>query len=127
VWLICGDAARYVPSAGLSQFCHLRRKYSDIPPDKLRHWITDWPLPERKRPPLSPSGTVENWRDKLGAWPELQAAYRDRELQTRPAMLVQYLVAGDPARRDQLLKETSDLLDTLVGEVLHRDAPQLSG
>ncbi len=108
--LVAGDPAAYAPAKGGSRFRSLRSKYSDLPLEKVRHWVTDWPLRPYDRPILYPRGTAERWREKLDAWPELAAAYRERTFKEFPAQLVQYLLTGDRTKRDALLAKVDENL-----------------
>jgi hypothetical protein len=74
--LCCGSKADYAPETGLSKFCYIKRRISDLPLEKTRKWQTRWMPEKRERPLLYPVGTAENWREKLNAWPELDSAYR---------------------------------------------------
>jgi hypothetical protein len=117
--LVCGATQELAPAKGLSRFCHLRRKYSDIPLEKVRHWVLDWPQPKRDRPILYPRGTVENWREKLKSWPTLEAAYRERDLKVQPALLVKYLGTNDSALLSRLVQQIDEMLAKSVNYVLH--------
>lgn len=106
--LVCGDAERYAPVTGLSQFCHLRRKYSDLPLEQVRRWVTDWEPKTRKRPILYPRGTAEKWERKFAAWPALADGFRrllPLALEGKApaaAYLPVYLVTGNAAVLENL-------------------------
>ena len=115
--LACGDPQKYAPEKGLSGFCHIHRKYSDIPLEKVRHWVTDWPLRAYGHPTLYPRGTAERWREKLDAWPKLAAAYQGPDLPSSPAKLVQYLVQGGEDRLKQILRGIDESLNVALDHV----------
>jgi hypothetical protein len=119
--LVCGPRERYAPAVGLSELCHLRRKFSDLPLEKVRAWVTRWEVPPLPRPVLYPAGTAERWTETLAAWPELAEGYR--RLAQAPigqlgALLPAYLVSGDGAVKDDLLRRTHTALDEAVSHAL---------
>ena len=118
--LTCGAPQDYAPAAGLSRFCHLRRKHSDVPLDKVRHWVTDWALAAPGRPILYPAGSAERWEAKLKAWPELAAAYRRLAAEKNlpaAAHLPLYLMTDDDGGQ-RLMDMIERCLDEAVAHVM---------
>jgi len=121
--LSCGMPDAYAPATGLSRFCHLRRKYSDLPLEKVRHWHLDWALPKRSVSLLYPDGTAECWRAKAVAWPELAGAYErlaaePTETLATGALLPAYLITGEPRLRTQFLEYSERWLDASLDHAL---------
>ncbi len=116
---VCGIPEAFAPEKELSRFCHLRRKYSDMPLEKIRHWKLDWDIPRHSTPILYPKGTADSWKKKAAAWPELIRAYRkmaaDNSFNNMSgAMLPAYLITGDKKIKDDLLKAVEDYIDVSV-------------
>ncbi len=119
--LVCGNPDDYAPAKGMSRFCELRRKHSDIPLEKVRHWVTEWTHAPVERPMLFPAGTADRWESRLTAWPELADAFRRLAGQaslSSAAVLPCYLVTGRAELRAQLLREIDAALQTGVDHVV---------
>lgn len=121
--LVCGDPEPYAPAEGLSRFCHIRRKYGDVPLEKVRHWTLDWALPRRTAPLLYPAGTADRWREKAAAWPELVKGYQTLAAVTVDAalpgtLLPAYLLTGEKRLRDLLMGYMDGQLAAGVDHVL---------
>ncbi len=121
--LVCGEPELFAAKEGLSRFCNIRRKYSDLPLEKVRHWKLDWDIPRRSVPILYPKGTAETWRKKAEAWPELVEAYKRlaavlKEDTILGACLPAYLLTGEKFLKDKLLKELEDYVDMSIGHAM---------
>jgi hypothetical protein len=124
--LACGDPEAYAPRRGASRFATLRLRHSDLPLEKARHWVTDWPLPARDRALAWPAGTADHWEERLREWPELAEAWRTREVDLPGALLPKWLVTRDPARKAKLLAWVDRALGDAVARACEGGYPALN-
>ncbi len=110
--LACGDPGAFAPARGPSRFLHLRRKYSDLPLEKVRHWVLEAPLMPQDRPLLYPAGISFRTEGKLAE------AWRRIEAPNAAAGLARYVVTGETAVRDRWLRQTGEDLDVAVAHAL---------
>ncbi|HEY8667169.1 MAG TPA: heparinase II/III family protein, partial [Tepidisphaeraceae bacterium] len=124
--LTCGDPAAFAPAEGLSRMCDIRRKFSDVPLEKVRHWVTKWDLQKHPRPITYPAGTAENYQQKLKAWPQLEKRLHETAPKAAEtwylagALLLFYLGTAppNPACRAKLFKYIDDQLDAALAHIL---------
>ncbi len=124
--LACGSSTDYAPESGMTKFCAIHRKISDLPLEKVRHWQTRWMPAPRTAPLLYPVGTADCWREKLDAWPELDAAYKGMAQQMLDGkhvlsggMLPAYLASGCNTKiLEILIKRIESDLDSGVSHAV---------
>lgn len=122
--LVCGLVDEYLPTSGLSRFCYLHRKYSDLPLEKVRHWVVDWTLQPASEPRLYPADALAKATHQIEAWPKLADAYRQwlaggTDTLYGAAMLPAWYVTRDTNLKDQLLQFIDTALETGLDHALN--------
>ena len=109
---VCGAKDEYAPAEAQSRFCAIRRKYSDIPLEKVRHWTVDAALESTHQLRLYPDWAARRAFDEE-AWPELRAAFLSLTQPWRVKaryygdFLPSYVVSGDA----EIYREIVNLID----------------